>query len=85
MSGSGEADAGGKTGSANCERRGGTAVGEAGSPERRRRARSMSGRQRRSRGGLVGESAALCAMKAGGQARDSSGSCVVEQHAALAW
>ena len=37
----------GKTGSANCERRGGTAVGEAGSPERRRRARWTSGRRRR--------------------------------------
>jgi hypothetical protein len=32
-----------------CERRGGTAVGEAGSPERRRRARSTSGRRRRRR------------------------------------
>ena len=41
----------GKTGSANCERRGGSAVGEAGSPERRRRARSTvtSGRRRRRR------------------------------------
>ncbi len=39
----------GKTGSANCEPRGGSAAGEAGSPERRRRARSTSRRRRRRR------------------------------------